>query len=68
VNNTIVSALICSTGIAGRFRRLHGLSRGLPLGSSFLRFVTRSMGNLTDLVSGGRALWSPSLEVIARKK
>jgi hypothetical protein len=34
-------------------------------------FVTRSieiMGKLTDLVSGGRVLWGPSLEVIARKK
>jgi len=26
------------------------------------------MGNLTDLVSGGRILWGPSLEVIAKKK
>ncbi len=34
-------------------------------------FVTRSieiMGKLTDLVSGGRVLWGPSLEVIARKR
>jgi len=26
------------------------------------------MGKLTDLISGGRVLWGPSLEVIAGKK
>ncbi|MDO9565601.1 MAG: class I SAM-dependent methyltransferase [Candidatus Desulfaltia sp.] len=46
---------------------------GGSLISSFplFSFITRSieiMGKLTDLVSGGRVLWGPSLEVVARKR
>jgi SAM-dependent methyltransferase len=35
---------------------------------SFLTRVIEVVGKLTDLISGGRVLWGPSLEVIARKK
>lgn len=35
---------------------------------SFVTRIIEAVGKLTDLVSGGRLLWSPSLEVIARKK
>jgi hypothetical protein len=37
----------------------------------FFSFVTRLIEvveKLTDLIFGGRVLWGPSLEVIARKK
>jgi len=35
---------------------------------SFVARVLEAAGKLTDLVSGGRVLWGPLLEVIARKK
>jgi len=35
---------------------------------SFVTRLIEAAGKLTDLISGGRLLWSPSLEVIARKK
>lgn len=35
---------------------------------SFVTRVIEAVGKLTDLISGGRVLWGPSLEVIARKK
>ena len=37
----------------------------------FMRFALRpieAVEKLTDLISGGRVLWGPSLEVIARKR
>jgi hypothetical protein len=57
-------------------RGRHGLARGLPRGSAFssfpfFSFVTRSIevvGKLTDLITGGRVLWGPSLDVIAGKR
>ena len=57
-------------------RGRHGLPCGLPRGSAFgsfyiFSFAIRSieiMGKLTDLISGGRVLWGPSLDVIARKR
>ncbi|PIU84514.1 MAG: hypothetical protein COS67_12850 [Deltaproteobacteria bacterium CG06_land_8_20_14_3_00_44_19] len=35
---------------------------------SFVTRLIEVVGKLTDLVSGGRVLWCPSLEVIARKE
>ena len=35
---------------------------------SFLTRVIEVVEKLTDFISGGRVLWGPSLEVIARKK
>ena len=57
-------------------RGKHRLPSGKPRGSAFasfhiVSFAIRSieiMGKLTDLISGGRVLWGPSLEVIAGKK
>jgi len=72
---------VCNASLSGgslihRFSRLHGLPRGKPRGSAFhsfhnFSFAIRSIEaveKLTDLIFGGRALWGPSLEVIARKK
>jgi hypothetical protein len=51
----------------------NAIPSGESLISSFpiFRFVTRPIEvveKLTDVIFGGRVLWSPSLEVIARKK
>ena len=35
---------------------------------SFVARVIELVERITDLVSGGRVLWGPSLDVIARKK
>ena len=87
----VYNSSLSGGGLIHRFRRLHGLARGLPRGSAFgsfhiVSFAIRSieiMGKLIDLIrrfrrlhglprgssfSGGRLLWGPSLEVIARKK
>ena len=47
----------------------YGVARLVPF--TFFSFVTRVIEiaeKLTDLVSGGRVFWCPSLEVIAGKK
>ena len=47
-----------------------GWERGQVVWQDF-GFVTRSIEvveKLTDLISGGRVFWGPSLEVIARKE
>jgi hypothetical protein len=49
--------LICNASLSGeslihRFRRLHGLPQGIE-----------AMEKLTDLISGGRILWGPSLNL-----
>ena len=72
----IYNASLSGGSLIHRFRRLHGLPRGKPQGSAFGSFhifgfaisSIEIMGKLTDLISDGRVLWGPSLEVIARKK
>jgi hypothetical protein len=64
------------SGIPQGKRGRHGFPSGKPRGSAFssfhiFSFVARSIeaaGKLTDLITGGRLLWGPSLKVIARKK
>jgi hypothetical protein len=57
----VYNASLSGGSLIHRLRRLHRLARGLLRG-------IEAAGKLTDLIFGGRVLWGPSLEVIARKK
>jgi len=53
---------VCNASLSGG-----SLISSFPI-FSFVTRIIEAAGKLTDLVSGGRVLWSPSLEVIAGKR